>query len=105
MNIGRTFFITLVSGSLALTLLFVGIGLPGQLGFESRPFARAVLLSGKLNDWTAAELGITEGQYEVVKAHYHEFLRRNKADEEESSDSLDTEDVEEAPGKENIFIQ
>ena len=93
MEVGRTFFVTLVCGLITLALLMAGVFLPAQLTFESRPYARAIMLSGKLQARTADELGITQNQLEMVKLNYREFLKRNKVDE--GSDSSDSSDYDE----------
>lgn len=94
MEKGRTFFITLALGLVSLLLFLTGVIVPSQVSFESRPYARAVLLRGHLDRWTAAELGLEESKFELVKAHYREFLRRNRAEgeSESSDDDSDEED-------------
>ncbi|XP_053401513.1 uncharacterized protein LOC123549250 [Mercenaria mercenaria] len=95
MERGRTFYITLVSGLVALVLLLVSLYLPAQLVFESKPYALVVLKSGNLDGWSAEELGLTSAQLDMVKNNYEEFLSRHKtADDSEDSDSSDDDDTD-----------
>ena len=93
MERGRTFYITLVSGLIALGLLLVAVNLPAQLVFETKPYALVVLRSGKLDGWTAKELGLTSVELEHVKNNYVEFLSRHRTtDDSDESDSSSDED-------------
>lgn len=103
MERGRTFYITLVSGLVALILLLISVNTPAQLVFESKPYARVVLGSGKLDGWTAAKLGLNSVQFNMVKSNYAEYLRRHKSADDSSdssdSDSSDEDDEEDTDGE------
>ena len=91
MDRGRSFYICLFSGVVALGLLMVSVNLPSQLVFESRPYARVVLASGNIDNWSARQLNVDPSQFKMVKANYAKYLTKNKnqADDSESEDSSD----------------
>ena len=91
MEVGKTFFLTLACGLIGLVLIMTGTFMPGQLTFESRPYARAIMLSGKMDGMTAAQLGLSDNQLELVKSNYQEFLKTNTdTDDSDSSDSSES---------------
>lgn len=93
MERGRTFYISLASGLLALGLLLTSANLPAQLVIETKPYALVVLKSGKLDGWTAEQLGITSVQLNMVKNNYDKFLSGHRtADNSDSEDSDSLED-------------
>lgn len=102
MERGRTFYITLASGLVALILLLISVNTPDQLVFESKPYARVVLESGKLDGWTAAKLGLNSVQFTMVKNNYAEYLRRHKSSDDSDSDSdSDSEDSDSESSEED----
>lgn len=95
MDRGRTFYICLFCGLIALGLLLLNTNLPAQLVFETKPYARLVLASGNLDGWTAEKLGLDPGQFEMVKNNYAEYLRRHKTDDDSESEGSDSDTKEE----------
>ncbi|XP_060597017.1 uncharacterized protein LOC132750941 isoform X2 [Ruditapes philippinarum] len=93
MERGRTFYVALVGGIIALVLLLVSVNLPAQLVIESKPYTLVVLKSGKLDGWTAKELGLSSAEFELVKNNYAQFLSRHQtSDYSDSSDSSEEDD-------------
>lgn len=96
----RAFYISLICGLAAFALLIASVNLPSQLVFETKPYARLVMLSEHPDNWTFEQLGIEHSELEFVKENYAKFMQRNKAGSDSSdSDDSDEEDEEVETGK------
>ena len=100
MERGPKFYIALAAGVVSVVFLISGLCVPLQMVFELKPFARVVLQSGNLANWTAESLHLDQDTFQKVRDNYQEYLTSNRRGGDDSSDSDDGEESSESSSDE-----
>lgn len=100
----RSVFISLLLGIITLVLFLLGLSLPMHIVFEVKPYARQILASGMLNNWTAEKLDLTPADYKLLKQRYSDFIKKNRnlKHRDDSSESSSSEEDDSMTSSESV---